>query len=238
MNIVISQPMFFPWIGMFEQIKLADIFVHYDDVQFSKGSFSNRVQIKSPGGLCWLTVPLRKFKLGTPINEILINDDKNWREKHIATLTRCYKNSVFVEDMLDIVTDVYSQPYEHLKDLCLLSTAKVCQYLNLNPDLLQMNSSDMGIGGTSSKRVLNTVKKLKGQQYITGLGAKNYLAHQDFEASGIDVMYMNYKKNEYSQLHGAFTPYVSILDAIANVGPQSQQLINSNTIFWKEFIDG
>ena len=46
-TVVISQPMFFPWVGMFEQIALADVYVHYDDVQFSKGSFTNRVQLKT-----------------------------------------------------------------------------------------------------------------------------------------------------------------------------------------------
>ena len=45
--VVISQPMLFPWVGMFEQIRLADVYVHYTDVQFSKGSFVNRVQIKT-----------------------------------------------------------------------------------------------------------------------------------------------------------------------------------------------
>ena len=36
MNVVISQPMLFPWVGMLEQVRLADSYVHYSDVQFSK----------------------------------------------------------------------------------------------------------------------------------------------------------------------------------------------------------
>ena len=47
-KIVISQPMLFPWIGIFEQIKLSDVYVHYDDAQLPQGrSFINRVQIKT-----------------------------------------------------------------------------------------------------------------------------------------------------------------------------------------------
>ena len=56
-RVVISQPMLFPWVGLFEQIRAADVYVHYDDVQFSKGSFTNRVQIKTARGPRWLTVP-------------------------------------------------------------------------------------------------------------------------------------------------------------------------------------
>ena len=47
MKVVISQSMFFPWVDFLEQLKLADLNVFYDDVQFSKGSFTNRVRIKA-----------------------------------------------------------------------------------------------------------------------------------------------------------------------------------------------
>ena len=73
MKIVISQPMFFPWVGLFEQIRLADIYVHYDDVQFSKGSFVNRVQIKTNKGTQWLTVPLQNLTLGQEIREVQLS---------------------------------------------------------------------------------------------------------------------------------------------------------------------
>ena len=43
MKVVITQPMLFPWVGLLEQIMLADVLVNYADVQFSKGSFTNRV---------------------------------------------------------------------------------------------------------------------------------------------------------------------------------------------------
>jgi len=58
MKIVITQSMLFPWVGMLEQIKLANIVVHYDDVQYSKGSYVNRVQLKMPEGIKWMTIPL------------------------------------------------------------------------------------------------------------------------------------------------------------------------------------
>ena len=55
-RVVVSQTMFFPWIGLFEQVRLADVFVHYDDVQFARG-FMNRVQVKVADGWRWLTAP-------------------------------------------------------------------------------------------------------------------------------------------------------------------------------------
>ena len=41
--------MYFPWVGLLEQVCSADCFVHYDDVQYVRG-FCNRVQMKVPNG--------------------------------------------------------------------------------------------------------------------------------------------------------------------------------------------
>ena len=69
-RVVISQPMYFPWAGILEQVRLSNVFVHYEDVQFTRGSFSNRVQVKTEKGMHWLTVPLKNFILGQQINKL------------------------------------------------------------------------------------------------------------------------------------------------------------------------
>jgi len=57
-RVVISQPMYFPWVGFIAQMALADVFIWLDDAQFSKGSFTNRIQVKLPDGRKWMSVPL------------------------------------------------------------------------------------------------------------------------------------------------------------------------------------
>ena len=79
MKVVISQPMFFPWRGYIELISAADIIVMYDDLQFSKGSFTNRVQIKGANGKFWLTAPIKKEKnKKTLIKDLMIYNKKEW----------------------------------------------------------------------------------------------------------------------------------------------------------------
>src|SRR5436190_13002705 len=80
--VVISQPMLFPWVGMVEQASLADVFVHYDDVQYSKGSFTNRVQVKTAAGSTWMTVPLLGVRLGDLISDLVADDARDWRGAH------------------------------------------------------------------------------------------------------------------------------------------------------------
>src|SRR5882672_1775792 len=89
-TVVISQPMFFPWVGMLEQLQAADVYVHYDDVQFSKGSFTNRVQVKTATGVKWLTVPLEDVHLGQLIKDVRVDSRRDWRKSHLSLLDQAY----------------------------------------------------------------------------------------------------------------------------------------------------
>ena len=228
--------MFFPWVGMFEQIRLADVYVHYDDVQFSKGSFTNRVQIKTATGSQWMTVPLRNLSLGQRIEDVKIDNRKDWRASHISMLHNAYSGAHWRNDMLAIVEKVYRDEEDSIGELSRRSMAACCEYLGIDFERSFMRIADLKIGGSSSQRVLDVVKAVGGDCYITGLGARNYLDHELFEASSVSVEYMSYELRSYPQLHGNFTPYVSVLDLFANVGRAGANWVLSKSIFWKEFL--
>jgi hypothetical protein len=229
--------MFFPWIGMFEQIRLADVYVHYSDVPFSKGSFVNRVQVKTATGVVWLTIPLRDLTLGQPICEVKVNYQKNWRHTHRETLKQAYAKAPFCKDMLNIVDSVYANKHSTLDTLSIASIEAVYDYLDFGDERRFFDIRELGIGGSGSQRVLDTVLAVGGDTYVTGHGARHYLDHELFDDANIRVNYMDYRKTPYPQLHGPFTPFVTALDLIANIGGASAGYINSDAVYWKEFLD-
>ena len=235
-RVVISQPMFFPWVGMFEQTRLADAYVHYDDVQFSKGSFTNRVQIKTARGSQWLSVPLRDLRLGQQIREVAVDDRQDWRGRHLQLLAEAYAGAPFCEAMLALVQSVYQQPAATIGDVAVASLEAVWEYFPVARPREILWSSQSGIGGHSSQRVLEVVRHAGGTTYITGHGARQYLDHALFEAAGVRVEYLEYQKVPYPQLHGPFTPFVSVLDLIANLGKDGARVMASGTVYWKEFV--
>jgi hypothetical protein len=236
MIVVISQPMLFPWVGMLEQVRAANTFVYYPDVQFSKGSFVNRVQIKTARGIKWLTVPLQGLHLGQHINELRINNQRNWRREHMQLLGEAYAGAPYRDAMLKLVESVYSRDYENIGSLGEASQMALCSYYGFDRDRDFKNSDTLGIGGSSSRRVLDIVLSIRGDTYLTGHGASRYLDHEAFEQAGVRVDYMDYAKVPYRQLHGEFTPYVSALDLVANTGPRGIDCISPRSIYWKDFL--
>ena len=232
-TVVISQPMYFPWVGMLEQMRLADVFVHLDDAQFSKGGFFNRVQLKTAAGTPWFTVPLAENKRGQLLNEMRMAEH-DWRRKQLATLKQTYAAAPHVEEMLDLVESVFKNEHESLAALSAASVEMLAEFFEIMPKEIQWSSA-MGVEGTGSARVLAVCEALGAERYVTGHGAREYLNHESFEAAGIRVEYLDYQKREYPQLHGAFTPFVSALDLAANCGRAGREVIDSDTIYWKDF---
>jgi hypothetical protein len=241
MRIAISQPMFFPWVGAFEKIMLTDIYVHYNDVTYSKGSYTNRVQIKTATGLKWLTVPVQGLHLGQRIEEVNIDNRQNWRQRHLALLNQHYKEAPFKSDMIEIVSFLYSSEWVSISELSIASIETICNYFSIIPAKGFVKSSAINADGQKSRRVLNIVNALHGQVYICGAGQQSvwerYLDHEAFETLGIRVEYIHYQKLPYHQLHGSFTPYVSVLDLIANEGRKGKEVMTSRSVYWQTLVN-
>lgn len=234
-TIVISQPMYFPWVGQLEQFRAADTFVFYDDVQFAR-NFFNRVQIKTPTGSRWLTAPLSGRHQTSLINEIHLDESRAWRADHLKSIQQAYRESPFLDDAMDIASHLLNKQIADLATLSITSTLTLAKYFCLDHGRNFVRSSELGVHGHGTQRLIDLCIALRGNRYLTGHGAANYLDHEAFELRGISVSYIKYGCTPYPQQHGPFTPYVSALDLVANCGPEGRQFIQGEQISWREFL--
>lgn len=224
--------MYFPWCGLINQIILCDIYVNYDDVQLSRG-FYNRVQVKRPNGVKFITVPIKNKRQKLLIRDAEISYEVQWINNHRTVLEESFKHCAYKSDALDIFDKVHEKKFKYLSDLSFESILAILKYLGLYEGRKYINSSVLKLDGKGGRRLLDITKNIGGRIYITGHGAFNYLDHTLFEENGIEVRYMNYGIAHYEQSHGSFTPFVTSLDAIAHLGPNAARLFKSSTINWQ-----
>jgi WbqC-like protein family len=232
-SVVISQPMLFPWAGFFELTALADIYVHLDDVQFSKGSLVNRVQIKHSSGLKWLSVPLANKGSFQKICDLVPARD-GWKTRHREFLRQAFRGAPHIDAAIDLFDRVYAN--ERFINLLTASIEETSRTIGLTRPSRWLAASQLGIGGESWARVLAIVQAVGGTRYVTAHGAANYLDHEAFERAGVTVEYVDYSKTPYAQLHEPFTAFVSVLDAIANLGASAGAVLRPKTIPWRKFV--
>ena len=233
-TLVVSQPMFLPWVGLFEQVRLADVFIHYDDVQLPQGgNFMSRVQLKTASGVSWLTAPIDRTKSGRLLNEVVLLSSKEWRDKHLRTIRHAYAKRPHFKVMFALAEAIYSKPIDSLSEFNITAIELIARWFCLSPRFIR--SSATHIEGKSTERLIALCEAVECDVYVTGHGALNYLNPQRFEDRGIVVRYMDYKKMPYAQGYDDFIPYVSILDAIANCGEHARDLLCSDAVPWREF---
>jgi len=183
-----------------------------------------------------MSVPLQDLHLGQRIDEVQTAPAPCWREQHMTLLRRSVAHAPHAADALALAERVYAIEHPNLASLARSSLLALVAYFELDTGTAFHDAATLGIGGSSSERVLDIIKRLNGQTYITGHGAARYLDHEGFERAGVQVQYMDYQARPYPQSHGAFTPYVSSLDLVAHCGRKGIDWIASGSMGWRDFL--
>jgi hypothetical protein len=104
--ITVWQPLYYPRLHYFARLARSDIFVIFDDAEFSRSSPQHRAPIKHQNKN-WLTIPISREDTTMPINEAKIDMGKDWINKHLGTFKAKYggnsadKFNKFYEDIGD-----------------------------------------------------------------------------------------------------------------------------------------
>lgn len=225
-TIVISQPAYLPWVGYFRVMKEADIYVFLDDVQFERRSWQCRNRIKSPKKWIWLTVPTY-HKGRCLIKDVEIDNTKPWRRKHWMALKTCYGKAPYFDAYSTFFESVYKRSWTRLASLNIHIIKYLASQLGLTPVFLR--SSKLGVEGKRTELLLKICKLLKGDRYVSSIGAKEYMeqdgAEELFGREGIKVEFLGYNHPPYPQQFGDFLPYLSFVDCLFNCGPDSDQIV-------------
>ena len=227
MNCVILQPSYIPWRGYFDQIRRADVFVFYDDVQYDKHGWRNRNRIKTHQGTIWLTIPVHGRGAPvqhTPINQIQIDWSKPWNQKHWSSIRQAYSKAPFFRDYAALCEEFFSRRDLFLADFTIDFTIALARALGIAHTRF-LRSSSLQASGTKTDRLIQILTSLGASHYISGPSARSYIEQEKFEQAGITLEYMVYNYKEYPQLFPPYDPQVSILDLLFTMGPEAYSYI-------------
>lgn len=216
-TVVIHQPDFMPHIGFFEKLLCTDVFVVLDDVQFIRRGWHHRDKIKTPSGVAWLTVPVRKkgnyYGL---IKDIEIENSSNFRDKHLRKIRHSYSKALHFAHLFGLLEQVYRRNQRFLIDLNIDLLDMFLEYFDIK--IKKVFASSLNVDGTQSERLVNIVRQLNKNVYLAGSGSRDYLDEELFNLNGIEVVWQKYNYPKYTQLHGEFADSLSCLDFAMNCG--------------------
>lgn len=235
MKLAIIQPSYIPWRGYFHQIRKADVFILYDDVQYDKHGWRNRNRVKTANGTVWLTVPVAaagNVVESTPINEIRCVWRRDWTRKHWATIEQSYGRAPHFERYAPLLASFYARRDEFLAELTIDLTLALSRELGIEGTRFLRSSRMPGIEGAGTDRLLSLLRATGADHYISGPSARAYIDEDRVREAGVTLEYMEYDYPEYEQLHPPYDPRVSVLDLLLMKGPEAGEYV------WGRFAGG
>ena len=194
----IHQPNFMPWLGYFYKIMQSDVFIFLDDVQIQKtgASYTNRVSLNINAQSQYVTMPIKKESNNLNINQVKYFDER-WKKKLLGTLQGSYAKAPFFKEHKKFIFDLIQFKADNISQYNINFIQSIARKLEINT--IFVKSSDYAISSTSTQRLIDLIKKVNGNIYLSGQGGDNYQEHKLFEDSKIKLVYNKMKKYEYKQ---------------------------------------
>jgi len=226
------QPGYLPWAGFFDQVFHADLFILYDDLDYTRKSWRNRNRIKGPQGPLWLTVPVRGGS-GRKIHEVRVDNRENWRDRHWRTLEHCYARAPYFSRYREPFREIYRQEWENLCELDVRLIETLLDALGIRTEVVRSSRLDLEQGfqktrptdHLATRRVVHFMEVLGAKRFLEGQAGRNYLREDILREAGITVRYQAYAHRPYAQRFGPFVPHLSAVDLLFNCGPRSLEIL-------------
>ncbi len=210
----IHQPNFFPWLGYFDKISQADVFVFLDDVAYPKsgsslGSWCNRNKLNIGGEARWVGCPIYRVSGVQRIKDVVIDDRKPWRRKLLKTLELNYRKAKNYQDVIPFFEPLILYETEKLAEFNVNAVKKITEYLGFKSEFAFQ--SLLQVDGAANSLLVNITKKVEADIYLCGGGAGSYQDDAYFELNNIKVQFQNFSVPPYD-LNDSHLMNLSIID--------------------------
>jgi hypothetical protein len=213
MKLAIMQPYLFPYIGYFQLIYAADLFLIYDDVTYVKQGYINRNSIKLTNGTTRFTVPVIGASSNRLISELEFSTEV---AKVLKTIEQSYSKAPYFASVFPLIHEVLELENRSIASLCQRSYERIFSYLNIEKSFKKTSELRYDRTESAQSRLIELCHQFNADCYINAPGGRKLYAKPDFAEKGIDLRFIDSLSVHYSQGGRDFIPNLSIVDVLMN----------------------
>lgn len=219
LRVAIHQPNYIPWVGFFDKMRRADMFVILDHAAFSKGRdcWHARNRIRVGEGWRYLTIPVPREYEEKPFNGVFLREPK-FKKQHPRIIQNHYSGAGFYRRYFDELSSVMENGSGILAEYNLKIIKWMARRFGIRTELVRSSELRLDRSKAKTELVLEILKSLGATHYLSGDGAREYLQEKTFKSSGMELEFQGFRAREYPQAFDGWVPNLSAIDLLFNTG--------------------
>jgi len=212
-----------PYIGYWQLVNTVDRFVIYDDVNYIKQGWVNRNRILINKVPTYITVPLDHASPNKKICNLLLSSSNMWRDKLLKTIENTYRRAPYYFEAFPVVESVIRYEERQLSEYLIYGIRTLASYLFINTEFVWSSRVYGNDDLHGQNRVLDICDRENASIYINPQGGRELYDFEEFQAAGINLQFLEMRPVPYKQRTEGFVPYLSIIDAMMELGSKKLQ---------------
>jgi hypothetical protein len=218
-TIAILQPYFFPYIGYWQLIKAVDRFVILDDVNYIMRGWVNRNRLLINSEPTYITAPLHQATQNKKICEIDLQSPPNWRDKLVKMVEITYRKAPHFSEVFPVVERLIRHETNSLSDYLAHQLQTLSLFMGINTEFVESSRCYGNNDLSGQGRILDICKREDAAVYINPQGGQEIYDWESFNNAGVELRFIIMRPIPYKQRAAGFIPYLSIIDALMEIGP-------------------
>ncbi len=223
MKLAAMQPYFFPYLGQFDLINQADVWIVYDVAQYIRHGWVNRNRVLHPvAGWQYIVMPVKQHPLTTPIQLIEIANEIDRKTRIFRQLEHYHVDAPYYAQVIEFLQECLADPEDNLARLNTRLFRKTCRRLGIDRPILvfsEMNLQMKPVRGPEDL-ALSICRTVGASEYINPPGGAGLYNAERFAEQGIKLTIQSFTNMPYDCGRYQFEPALSIIDVMMWNSPE------------------
>ena len=219
-----NQPYLFAYIGYWQLINLADVYVISDSMQYIKKGYINRNSILVDNKKHLFTLEVIGVHGDSLINEVKVGNNS---KKIIKTIFHAYKKAPYFDEVFPIIEDILSNREKNLAKYIGYSIKAISNYLDIDTKFIYLSDLQGETELKAQARTIDICKRVGATKYVNAIGGQKLYKREDFLKENIELNFLKTDDFQYRQFNSEFIPHLSIIDVMMfNSKDEVKELLN------------
>ncbi|RUM44162.1 MAG: hypothetical protein DSY46_06265 [Hydrogenimonas sp.] len=209
MTVGSHQPYLFPYIGYWQLMNLADVYVISDSMQYIKKGFVNRNYLLVDGKRHRFSLEVMGVKSKSSIDEVEVGHNA---KKILNTIFHAYKKAPYFTTTYPLIEEILLYQEKSLAKFLGHSIQRIAYALEITPKFIYLSDLQGKTELCGQAKTIDICQRLQANHYINAIGGESLYDKRDFEEVSIQLNFLKSDEIRYQQFQNSPIPNLSIID--------------------------